>query len=150
MQGVIHPPRGKSASLRRRALRTISTASTSCFPRMMTPSGQWFWAVLCSCLVVIFYHRQEDIVQHCYGGSFSGRSLRMLTHSNLSIHAGNQVMLPFQDKEIMSTTRVNSINQSSIAPISPAKPGSVARQSYQCSTAKSRKHFRNININYQF
>ena len=38
-----------------------------------------------------------------------------------------------------------SINQTSIAPISPAKPGSVARQPNQCSTAKSRKHFRNIN-----
>ena len=31
-----------------------------------------------------------------------------------------------------------SINQTSIAPISPAKPGSVARQPNQCSTAKSR------------
>ena len=43
-------------------------------------------------------------------------------------------------------TNVNqSINQTSIAPISPAKPGSVARQPNQCSTAKSRKPFRNIN-----
>ena len=32
-----------------------------------------------------------------------------------------------------------SINQTSIALISPAKPGSVARQPNQCSTAKSRK-----------
>ena len=38
-----------------------------------------------------------------------------------------------------------SINQTSIAPISPAKPGSVARQPNQCSTAKSRKQFRNVN-----
>ena len=38
-----------------------------------------------------------------------------------------------------------SINQTSIAPISPKKAGSVARQSNQCSTAKSRKQFRNIN-----
>ena len=38
-----------------------------------------------------------------------------------------------------------SINQTSIAPISPAKPGSVGRQPNQCSTAKSRKQFRNIN-----
>ena len=38
-----------------------------------------------------------------------------------------------------------SINQTSIAPISPVKPGSVAGQPNQCSTAKSRKHFRNIN-----
>ena len=38
-----------------------------------------------------------------------------------------------------------SINQISIAPISPAKPGSVARQPNQCSTAKSRKQFRYIN-----
>ena len=37
-----------------------------------------------------------------------------------------------------------SINQTSITPISPAKPGSVARQPNQCSTAKSRKQFRNI------
>ena len=37
-----------------------------------------------------------------------------------------------------------SINQISIAPISPAKPGSVARQPNQCSTAKSRKQFCNI------
>ena len=38
-----------------------------------------------------------------------------------------------------------SINQLSIAPISPMKPGSVARQPNQCLTAKSRKQFRNIN-----
>ena len=38
-----------------------------------------------------------------------------------------------------------SINQTFIAPISPAKPGSVARQPNQCSTAKLRKQFRNIN-----
>ena len=38
-----------------------------------------------------------------------------------------------------------SINQTSIASISPAKPGSVARQPNQWSTAKSRKRFRNIN-----
>ena len=34
-----------------------------------------------------------------------------------------------------------SINQTSIASISPAKPGSKARQPNQCSTAKSRKQF---------
>ena len=34
-----------------------------------------------------------------------------------------------------------SINQTSIAPLSPAKPGSVMRQPNQCSTAKSRKRF---------
>ena len=38
-----------------------------------------------------------------------------------------------------------SINQTSIAPISPAKPGSVAQQLNQCSTLKSRKQFGNIN-----
>ena len=38
-----------------------------------------------------------------------------------------------------------SINQTSIAPISPAKPGSVTQRPNQCSTAKSRKQFRNIN-----
>ena len=38
-----------------------------------------------------------------------------------------------------------SINKTSIAPISLVKPGSVARQPDQCSTAKSRKQFRNIN-----
>ena len=38
-----------------------------------------------------------------------------------------------------------SINQTSIVPISPAKPGSVAQQPNQCPTAKSRKQFRNIN-----
>ena len=32
-----------------------------------------------------------------------------------------------------------SINQISITPISPAKPGSVAKQPNRCSTAKSRK-----------
>ena len=37
------------------------------------------------------------------------------------------------------------INQTSIAPISPVKPGSVAWQPNQFSTAKSRKQFRNIN-----
>ena len=38
-----------------------------------------------------------------------------------------------------------SINQTSIAPISPAKPGSVVRHPNQCSTAKSRQQFRYIN-----
>ena len=38
-----------------------------------------------------------------------------------------------------------SINQTSIAPISPAKPGSVVLQLNQCSTAKPIKQFRNIN-----
>ena len=45
----------------------------------------------------------------------------------------------------MSPYSYQSINQTSIAPIYPAKPGSVARQPNQCSTAKSRKQFRNIN-----
>ena len=38
-----------------------------------------------------------------------------------------------------------SINQTSTAPISPMKPGSVVRQPNQCSTVKSRKQFHNIN-----
>ena len=38
-----------------------------------------------------------------------------------------------------------SINQTSTAPISSMKPGSVAQQPNQRSTAKSRKQFRNIN-----
>ena len=37
------------------------------------------------------------------------------------------------------TQSINQVNQTSIAPISPAKPRSVARQLNQCSTAKSRK-----------
>ena len=40
---------------------------------------------------------------------------------------------------------IKSINQTSIAPTSPAKPGSVAWQTNQCSTAKSRKQFCIIN-----
>ena len=39
-----------------------------------------------------------------------------------------------------------SINQTYIASISQAKPGSVARQPNQCSTAKSRKQFSHINM----
>ena len=46
---------------------------------------------------------------------------------------------------MLSFTAYQSINQTSIAPISPAKPGLVARQPNQCSTAKSRNQFRNIN-----
>ena len=38
-----------------------------------------------------------------------------------------------------------SINGTSIVPIFLAKPGSVAQQPHQCSTAKSRKQLRNIN-----
>ena len=38
-----------------------------------------------------------------------------------------------------------SINQTSIAPISPVKPGSLAQQPNQFSTAKSRKQFRDMN-----
>ena len=36
-------------------------------------------------------------------------------------------------------TKYQSIKQTSIVPISPAKPGSVARKPNQCSTAKSRE-----------
>ena len=39
----------------------------------------------------------------------------------------------------------HSFNQISIAPISPAKPGSVVRQPNWCSIAKSKKQFRSIN-----
>ena len=38
-----------------------------------------------------------------------------------------------------------SIKQTSTAPISPGKPGSVARQPNPCSTAKSRKQLHHIN-----
>ena len=38
-----------------------------------------------------------------------------------------------------------SINQTSTVPISLAKPGSVARQTNQCSIAKSMKQFHGIN-----
>ena len=38
-----------------------------------------------------------------------------------------------------------SVSQISIAPTSQAKPGSVVPQPNQCSTAKTRKQFRNIN-----
>ena len=41
--------------------------------------------------------------------------------------------------------RFQSINQMSVAPRSPAKPGSAARQLNQCSTAKSKQRFRDIN-----
>ena len=40
---------------------------------------------------------------------------------------------------------IQSNNQTSIAPISQAKPGSVAQQANQCSTAKSMKQFHGIN-----
>ena len=46
---------------------------------------------------------------------------------------------------VLRTYINQSINQASISPISPAKPGSVAQQPNQCSTAKLRKQFRNIN-----
>ena len=61
---------------------------------------------------------------------------------------------PGRDYEIRPPKKVNwllldsinkSINQISIAPISLAKPASVVRQSNQCSTAKLKKQFRNIN-----
>ena len=48
-------------------------------------------------------------------------------------------------RSLNSINKIQSIIQTSIAPISPAKPGSVAWQPNQCSTAKSRKQFRNIN-----
>ena len=53
----------------------------------------------------------------------------------------SSLMLRYSQKQLIN----QSINQTSIAPISPAKPGSEARQPNQCSTAKSRKQFRNIN-----
>ena len=40
---------------------------------------------------------------------------------------------------------IKSINQTSITPISPVKPGSVAQQTNQCSTVKSRKQFHGLN-----
>ena len=52
----------------------------------------------------------------------------------------------FMDKPVTNVQSINlSINQLSIAPLSQAKPGSVARQPNQCSTVISRKQFRNIN-----
>ena len=50
----------------------------------------------------------------------------------------------FRDLIVCWSVR-QSINKTSIAPIFQAKPGSVAPQPNQCSTAKSRKQFRNIN-----
>ena len=40
---------------------------------------------------------------------------------------------------------IQSINQTSIAPVFTAKPSAVAQQLNQCSTAQSRKQFHNIN-----
>ena len=57
----------------------------------------------------------------------------------------NQVQTGHRLQSIGDYILNQSIKQTSIAPISPAKPGSVARQPNQCSTAKSRKQFRNIN-----
>ena len=49
------------------------------------------------------------------------------------------------DAIVLADQSINqSIDQISIAPMSPAKPGSVARQPNR-STAKSETHFRNIN-----
>ena len=54
-------------------------------------------------------------------------------------------LLEIRPPVLQSPFNNQSINQTSIAPISPAKPGSVARQLNQCSTAKSQKQFHNIN-----
>ena len=49
--------------------------------------------------------------------------------------------------DFWDTNANQSINQTSIVPISPAKPGSVAQQANQCSTAKSSKQFRKWGAN---
>ena len=51
------------------------------------------------------------------------------------------IILP--DTELTSINQ--SINQISMVPISPAKPGSMMRESNHCLTAKSMKQFRNNN-----
>ena len=68
----------------------------------------------------------------------SPESLPML-HRNTNNYCLIDYYLMFLNQSINQ-----SINQTSTAPISPAKPGSVAWQPKQCSTAKSRKQFRNI------
>ena len=59
-----------------------------------------------------------------------------------------QVIVHYPDQGVSESINQSinqSINKTSIAPISPVKPGSVARQPNQYSTTKSRKQFRNIN-----
>ena len=67
--------------------------------------------------------------------------MHIVNYSNWSLHARPSLLRP-RVKCICN----QSINQTSISPISPAKPGSAAPQPNQCSTVKSRKQFRNINM----
>ena len=58
----------------------------------------------------------------------------------------NSLHFGFNSHSLFASSKINqSSNQTSITPISPAKPGSVVRQPNLCSTAKSRKQFHNIN-----
>ena len=60
----------------------------------------------------------------------------MLNSNQLPLKGFNKQMLP-----TIANQSINQSIQSSIVPISPAKPGSVAWQPNQCSTAKSKKQF---------
>ena len=65
---------------------------------------------------------------------------------DLTQQCKNRHLLPFRNLLNNCDTNINqSINQISVAPISPVKPDSVAWQPHQCSTIKLMKRFRNIN-----
>ena len=75
-------------------------------------------------------------------------SFRFGHHGNFGQHCFCTCLLGDKCEKVgaIIILRINqSINRTFIAPISPAKPGSVARQPNQCSTAKLRKQVRNIN-----
>ena len=91
----------------------------------------------------------ENVTQMC---SFFGmvnyykrflRNWTIVLHSLCRVLHKNRKWYWNRNCEVVFNQSINqSINQTSIAPINPEKPGWVVRQPNQCSTVKSRKQFR--------
>ena len=95
--------------------------------RLSSPLGQAFQAIA--------------VQDNCQGQYRSpGKYLKYLRSNGCQIgkHCRSDC-----DTSLVLISINQSINQTSIAPISQAESGSVARQPNQCSTAKLRKLFRN-------
>ena len=135
------------------ALRVGEVYSTGCSQAVTQPSSNW--ARRCSTSVIdgnlsFTPHRHNWGYLHIYAYTVCEQKLNALWMwagffvvyiSQNDLLATGVVEMPD-----MSKLPVTSINLSiSIAPISPTKPGSAARQPNQCPTAESKKQFRNIN-----
>ena len=98
-----------------------------------------FWRILSPDNAATYFTRGHLVHTHSPHHCTHPRSLR-------AFYWGPEVGSLFSRNKHMEDIYINqSINETSIAPISPARPGSVTRQPNQRSSAKSRKQFHDIN-----